>query len=456
MKMRVRTILLKYMKNSCKGLLVAVFCLVSWVAHAQTQGQVVDKIVAKVDNYIALKSELDLAYLELQSRGQLANVTRCDVLRNLVQNKLMLAKAEIDSITVTDAEVSRELDRRMQYMVAQLGGEEEIERYYNKPIAQFKEELRGRMREQLLTSRMEEHITQDVTITPAEVRRFFNNIPADSLPFFSTEVTVGHIVRLPVVNKEQKEKVRKQLLDIRRRILDQEVTFQEMAKEYSEDPGSAANGGELGFWKRGELAPQFEATALRMKPGDISQPVETEFGFHLIQLIERRGNTYNSRHILIKPSSSETDIKEAEQYLDSLRTVIQSGKISFAKAAKEYSEDKTTQPSGGYFVDASGAQRISVEDIDPSLYFVIDTMQVGNITKPIPYRTADGKSAVRIVYYKSKVSPHEANLLDDYQKLQAAALNEKKSRIVERWFNDAVREVFIDIDPEFDTCNIAN
>ncbi|MBW3546296.1 MAG: peptidylprolyl isomerase [Bacteroidetes bacterium] len=446
------------MKNNVKAILMLVLCLGFGSALAQNSSdrQVIDKIVAKVDNYIALKSELDLAYLDLQSRTDLKNVTRCDVLRDLVQNKLMLAKAEIDSIVVTDEEVGRELERRMQYMVAQLGGEEEIERYYNKPISQFKAELRGRMREQLLVSRMQEHITQDVTITPAEVRRFFNNIPADSLPYFSTEVTVGHIVKLPVVNKEQKQKVRQQLLDIRKKIQDGEVTFQEMAKEYSEDPGSASSGGELGFWKRGELAPEFEATALRLKPGEISQPVETEFGFHMIQLIERRGNTYNSRHILIKPNSSEADIQVAERYLDSLRTEIQKGKISFAKAAKEYSADKVTQSSGGYFVDASGAQRISVEDIDPSLYFVIDTMKVGNITKPIPYRTSDGKAAVRIVYYKSKVSPHEANLRDDYQKIQAAALNEKKNRIVTRWFNEAVREVFIDIDPDYDNCGITN
>ncbi|WP_224995401.1 peptidylprolyl isomerase [Cesiribacter sp. SM1] len=449
------------MKNSCKALLLAVFGLSSLAASAQSAAsqpnrQVVDKIVAKVDNYIALRSELDLTYLDLQSREQFGSVNKCDVLRNLVQNKLMLAKAEIDSITVTDAEVNRELERRMQYMVQQLGGEEEIEQYYNKPLSQFKAELRGRMKEQLLVQRMQEHITQDVTVTPAEVRRFFSKIPADSLPYFSTEVTVGHIVKLPVISKEQKAKVREQLEGIRQRILSNEVTFAEMAREFSEDPGSAANGGELGFWKRGELAPQFEATALRMKPGEISAPVETEFGFHIIQLIERRGNTYNSRHILMKPNSSEADIRMAEQYLDSLRTVIESGKISFSKAAKEYSEDKVTQSSGGYFVDADGSQRTSVEDIDPSLYFVIDTMQVGNITKPIPYRTADGKSAVRIVYYKSKVGPHEANLKDDYQKIQAAALNEKKNRIVARWFNEAVGEVFIDIDPEYDYCNIAN
>jgi peptidyl-prolyl cis-trans isomerase SurA len=460
MKTHARTMLLKCMKSSLKGLLLTICCLAAGVAGAQTQEppkrQAIDKIIAKVDNYIALKSELELAYLDIQSREQFGSVSRCDVLRNLVQNKLMLAKAEIDSITVTEAEVSRELDRRMQYMVAQLGGEEEIERYYNKPISQFKSELRGRMREQLIVGRMEDHITAKVSVTPAEVRRFFNSIPADSLPYFSTEVTVGHIVKLPVVSKEQKDKVRQQLSEMRQRILKGEVSFQELAKEYSEDPGSAANGGELGFWKRGELAPQFEATALRLKPGEISNPVETEFGFHMIQLIERRGNTYNSRHILMKPISSESDIQEAEKYLDSLRTVIRSGKISFAKAAKEYSEDKITQPSGGYFIDGSGSQRISVEDIDPSLYFVIDTMKVGNITKPIPYRTADGKAAVRIVYYQSKVSPHEANMKDDYQKIQAAALNEKKGRIVARWFEDAVKEVFIDIDPEYDFCNIAN
>ncbi len=421
------------------------------------KGQVLDKIIAKVDDYITLKSSLDLAVIEAGSRQQFGSVPdRCEVLRSLIQSKLMLAKAEIDSITVSDEEVSNNLDRRIQMMVSQLGSVEEIEAYYNKPLSQFKAELKKRMREQLIVGRMQESITADVSVTPAEVRAFFNRIPKDSLPPFSTEVTVGHIVKLPVVSPMQKTEVRNKLNEIRAKIVNGEATFAEMAREYSEDPGSAAAGGDLGFWRRGELAPEFEATALKLKPGDISAPVETEFGFHIIQLIERRGNTYNSRHILMKPASSEDDIKRAENYLDSLRTQIVDNKIDFAKAANEYSEDKMTNSAGGFFTDPSGSTRISVEDIDPSLYFMIDSMQVGSISKPQPYRTEDGKTAVRIVYYKSKVPPHIANLRDDYQKIQTAALNEKKNKQIEKWFNEAVREVYINIDPEYDYCGITS
>ena len=433
--------------------LVTAFC--SGTAAFGQNKQVVDKIVAKVDNYIALKSELDLAYLDVTSRGQTnRNVDKCEVLRELVQNKMMLAKAEIDSITVSDAMVSGELDNRLRYMVSQLGSEEEIEKYYNKPLSQFKAELRDKMREQLLIKEVTRHITKDVEITPSEVKRFFNKIPSDSIPFFSTMVTVGHIVKMPEVSVEQKTQVKERLNSIRDQILSGEKTFAEMAKEYSEDPGSAVSGGELGFWKRGELAPEFEATALRLKPGDISKPVETQFGFHVIQLIERRGNTYNSRHILMKPNSSTLDVDAAEQYLDSLRTQIQAGKISFSKAAKEYSDDEMTRPSGGYFLDVEGSNQVSVEELDPAVFFVIDTMKIGSISKPMPYRTADGKSAVRIVYYKSKVKPHRANLNDDYQKIQAAAISEKKNRIIAKWFEEAINDVYIDIDKEYDYCNL--
>lgn len=443
-------------RKTTLALCMAMLCAIS-SAFGQGKGQVVDKIVAKVDNYIALKSEVDLAYLDMASRGQSnQNVDKCDVLREIVQNKLMLAKAEIDSIEVTDAEVSAELDNRMRYMVAQLGSEEEIERYYNKPLSQFKAELRDKMREQLVIKAVTRDITAGVEVTPAEVKRFFNKLPAGDLPFFSTEVTVGHIVKLPEVGKEQKEEVRSRLTDIRDQIVSGEVTFAEMAKKHSEDPGSADIGGELGFRQRGELVPEYEATALKLKPGEISKPIESQFGFHVIQLIERRGNTFNTRHILVKPNSSTLDIAESERYLDSLRTQIVDGKIAFSKAAKEYSEDQLTKSSGGYFLDPEGSSRVSVEDLDPSVFFVIDTMQVGSVSRPLPYRTEDGKDAVRIVYYEAKISPHRANLGEDYQKIQMAALNEKKNRIVEEWFEEAVNDVYIDIDKDYDYCNIVN
>ena len=220
------------------------------------------------------------------------------------------------------------------------------------------------------------------------------------------------------------------------------------------DPSVARNSGELGFFRRGDLAPEFEATALSLEPGEISMPVETDFGFHIIQLLERRGNTYNSKHILIIPSPSADDVNKARSYLDSLRTEILAKNISFEKAAKEYSDDQVTSSSGGFFIDATGAPRVSVEEIDPVLFFTLDTMKVGNITKPIDYRLDDGTPAIRIIYFKDKVPPHQANLLQDYQKIYQATLSYKNNRILSEWFRKAQGDVYIDIDPDFDHCNL--
>lgn len=418
------------------------------------KGTVLDKVIAKVDNYIVLKSELERAYIEYTSRGEMSGFnTKCDIFESLIINKMMLAKAEIDSVVVSEVEVMANLNQRMRYMVAQIGSERRIEEYYGKSIDQFKEELRDDVKEQMIIERMQREITAEVKITPAEVRKFFSRIPKDSLPYFSTEVSVAQIVKNPTISRVQKDKARQQIMDLKRRIEAGE-SFAELAKEYSDDPGSAAQGGALGFWKRGELAPEYEAASLRMRPGEMSDPVETQFGIHLIQLIERRGNEYNTNHILIRMGSSELDVEDAKQYLDSLRTVILDGGITFEKAAKEYSDDKFSAASGGFILDKTGANRISVEDIDPVMFFTLDTMQVGTITKPIVFRQDDGSEAVRILFYKERMKPHQANLNDDYQKIQAAALSEKRNRILSKWFDEVKSSVYIDIDPEYDRCNI--
>jgi len=202
------------------------------------------------------------------------------------------------------------------------------------------------------------------------------------------------------------------------------------------------------------MVPEFEAAALQLKPGQMSEPIKTDFGFHLIELLERRGNRYHARHILIRPISSQLDILNAERYLDSLRTEILNDTISFEKAAKEYSDDRLTSSSGGFFLGPEGTNRVPTQDLDPIVFFTIDTMQVGDITKPMQYRMDDGKQAVRIIYYESSTKPHVANLDDDYQKIYNAALNEKKARILSEWFGDAKEQVFIDIDKEYEYCSI--
>lgn len=447
--------ILKYTAG-IKSLVLLLLCsILGHGAFAQNKEVVVDKIVAKVDNYIILKSELEKMYLDYLSKGELMGANaKCQILESLVINKLMVAKAEIDSVVVSEGEVNSNLDRRMQYFVNQIGSEEKIEQYYGKSLEEFKDELRDNVKEQLIVQKMQSEITANIKVTPSEVKKFFNSIPSDSLPFFSTEVTVGQIVKIPTIAKEQKEKVRQELIELRQKIVSGEADFQEMAKKHSDEPGAENSGGNIGFFKRGELAPEYEAAALKLKPGEISMPVETKFGFHLIQMIERRGNLFNTRHILIIPSSSKLDIGEAENYLDSIRTKIINEEITFEKAAKEHSEDMETSASGGFFLDESGSNRISVEELDPSVFFAIDTMQVGTISKPLPYRTPDGKDAVRILFYKTKMRPHQANLKEDYQKIQAAALNEKKNRILSKWFSEANKDVFILIDDEYNFCEI--
>lgn len=439
------------LSKCCLALLLGFF---TFLPHSKAQfsgSHTIDNIVAKVDNHILLRSELENAHMEMQ-RGANQRVSKCDVLGKLVMEKVLLAKAEIDSVVVSEDEVNANLDRRLQYFISTYG-RDNIESQFGKTVEEFRDELRGDIREQLTAQKMQQTITQDIEITPAEVKKFFNNIPQDSLPFYSTEVTVGQIVKKPSINPKEKERVRKQMLKIKERILSGE-SFEDLAEEYSDDPGSAKQGGNLGFMDRGMLVPEYEAVALQMQPGEISDPVESEFGFHLIQLIERRGNRYNSRHILLKPNSTGVDIKYAKEFLDSLRNKIINDTLDFAKAAKEHSDDKETAGSGGFFMSQDGSNRVSTEELDPVIFFVIDTMKVGSITKPLEYRMPDGSKAVRILYYKDRTKPHQANLRDDYQKIYNAALEQRKASALRRWFNEARNDVYIEIDQEFGLCDI--
>lgn len=416
---------------------------------------IIDKIVAKVDNHIILKSELDMGIIQAKQGGEkFRSKMECKVLEGLVLSKMMLAKAEIDTIKIDDKVVDDQLERRMQYMIATIGSKEKLEAYYKKTVDQFKLELRKQVKEQLLAQKVQKEITDGIKVTPAEVRRFFAAIPKDSIPYFSKEVEVGQIVIKPKESRKTKQEARKRAEELRNRLLKGE-DFEDLAKEYSEDPGSAKVGGNLGFWGKGDMTPNYENTALRLKAMEISEVVESPFGFHIIQLLERKGAKYNSRHILIRPKFSTDDKAEAIEKLDSLKRMILRDSISFLQAAKKYTEDQATKESGGLFVDqASGSTKIALENLDPVVYFIIDTMQVGTMTAPIPFRTEDNKEAYRIVYFKSKTAPHYANLKEDYQKIQAACLLQKKQKAVQTWFEKTRTEVFVNIEDEYKGCTL--
>jgi len=423
--------------------------------EAQQQGIVVDEIVAKVDNHIVLKSEVDRMYQDYLSNGNPpSQQARCEILSLITRNKLMLAKAEIDSVVVEDADVDANTQQRMQIILAQSGrSAAELEQIYGKTLEQIQAEIRDQVREQLIVQKMQKQITEGISVTPAEVKRFFNRIPKDSLPYFSASVEVAQIVKIAEVSAEQKAETRNQLLELRSRILDGE-DFGELARRYSDDPSVLSNNGEMGWVGRGRMVPEYEAVAFRIRPGEVSMPFESPFGMHIMQLLERRGMEYKSRHILIAPQPSEADLRRATRFLDSLRTLIVNDSITFEAAARKHSDDTGTKGSGGYFTDPDGGTRLTVDELEPGVFFRLDSMKVGDVSRPIVYRTEDGKNAARILYYKSRIPPHQASLEEDYHKIQMAALNEKQAKKLERWFAEARKDVFISIDRTYDYCGI--
>ena len=302
---------------------------------------------------------------------------------------------------------------------------------------------------------MRREILSDISVSPEEVRGFFNNISKDSIPYFSTQVQVSQIVKIISVGDDQKEKAKLKLIDIRNKLISGE-NFEILATLNSEDFESAKRGGRIGFVGRGVLQPEYEEASLKLNPGEISMPIETKFGFHLIELIEKRGNMYDTRHILIKPKISDNDIINGKKEMDSLKNLVAIDSVSFEELARKTSDDKFTSSFGGYFTDASGGEKILVDELDPVIFFTIDTMKVGSISPPMQFRMDDGTQALRILFYKNKILPHLGNLKEDYQRFRAFALNKKQSEILDNWFEITKSEVFITIDDEYNTCNLTN
>jgi len=454
-----------FFRTSVHRALLSVFLLASTTVASFAQlgvgrpvgRQLADAIIVKIDNQIVLQSDLDAGYAQEVARAEgkpLPPDIRCRLLQTIVMGKLMLAKAETDSVTVTDDQVNSELNRRMAYFVQQIGSEKKLEEFYNKPLKQLKDDLRTQVQEQLVQQKMQETIAGKVTVTPREVRQYFSRIPKDSLPYFSTEVEVGQIVKLAQVNESAKQATIAKLNEIKARIQAGE-SFEELAKQYSQDPGSGAQGGYLGFFKRKELVPEYEAAALRLEPGQMSPIVESQFGFHLIQLIERKGDSFSTRHILLKPETGGNDVNAAANQLAKLRRRILTDSITFAKAAKDASDDKTSSANGGLLANRQdGSSYLPLDKLDPAIFFTIDTMKVGHITPPLPYRTDDGKDAMRILWLKSNTPPHQANLKDDYQKISQAALNEKKNKALDEWFSKNRGSVYLEVDPQYADCKL--
>lgn len=431
----------------------ALFLLITMSSIAQ-QKQVIDQVAALVGRNIILQSDIENQYINYRHQqaihGTAAEV-RCSILEDMLFQKLLVAQAEVDSIVVEDAQVNAELDRRIGMFIQQFGSQEKLEQYYNKSITQIKSELFDVIKEQLLSQQVQQQIIGEATVTPSEVKSFFKSIPEDSIPQIKTEYTIQQIVKNPPISIEEKIRVKEELLELRKRILNGE-NFSTLAILYSEDPGSAKNGGELGFYGRGQLYPEFEAVAFKLKEGEVSDVVETEAGYHIIQMIERKGDYINVRHILLVPKVSPADLYKARTELDSIARLIRSDSISFDDAVVKFSEGKNKN-NGGYLINEyTGGNKFEAEQLDPQVSFVIEKLKVGEISNPVPMKTEKKKDAYRILYLKAKTKPHRANLKDDYPTIQQWALQKKQKEVVDKWVNDKVKNTYVRISDDFKTC----
>lgn len=408
-----------------------------------------------------LESEIRSGLEDARSKGyNLSENGDCEVFEQLLLMKLLLVQADKDSVTVTDGEVENELNRRINYMVQQFGSEENMVAQLGKEITLIKEEFRKEVKELLIAQKMNQKIAGEAKVTPAEVRAFFKSIPEDSLPLINSEVEIGQIIKKPTVNEKAKKEAREKLAQLRKQIVEDGESFAVKATLYSEDPGSARNGGEYDNIQRGSFVPEFEAAAFRLKPGEVSEIVETAYGFHIIQLIAKRGDFIDVRHILISPKISFDDLARCKNTLDSIYQLIQSGKITFCQAASRFSDESETKMNCGLMINmGAGNTRFEIEELgqmDEKLVFMLDKMNVGDISEPLPFATRDQKQAYRIFYLKTRISPHKANLKDDYQRLQSFASNQKQERLLNEWVNRKLKSTYIKIDSYYKRCNFKN
>lgn len=423
---------------------------------SQNDKAVIDRVVATVGNEIILLSEVQEQYsFAKKDQPDLSPDYQCVVLQNLIVQKLLVNQAKLDSVVVKDEEVEAQIDARIERLRAYFNQDDKaIEEFYGQSVDEMKAMLSMDMRNQMLAERMQGNVTEKATITPMEVQRFFANIPKDSLPYFNAEVEIRELVYKPKVNELEHAGAKQRIEDLRKRIAEQGEDFAELAKKFSDDPGSGAQGGDLGFQKRGTFVPEFEAMAYKLEVNQLSPVIETEFGFHIIQLLERRGNLIHCRHILIKPVITEADLEAAKMKLDTLRQLIRDGKLSFSEAVKRYG-DKNQQSfnnDGRVANPRTGNSFFEVADLETSVFFAIDGIKEGDIAEPFLFKAQDGTEMYRLVQLVSRSKPHKADLKLDYGKIQTAALEQKKGEYTEKWVLEKLNSTYLSVSDMFSEC----
>lgn len=418
---------------------------------AQEAENIIDEIIWVVGDEAILRSEVENERKRMLYQGEKIDGDPYGVIpEQMAIQKLFINQAIIDSIEVSDDQVEAQVDAQMNMFIAQIGSKEKLEEYLEKPISQLRSEWRTGIRNNGIMQQMQQKLVEDVTITPSEVRLYYERLPKDSIPFIETQVEVQIITLQPQVSKQQVDEIKNRLRDFTNRVNSGESEFSTLAILYSEDPGSAAMGGELGFKAKGAYVPEFSAVAFQLtEPGKVSKVVETEFGYHIIQLIERRGDRANFRHILLTPKVSAKELTDARARMDTLRMDLDSAKFSFEEAARYLSSDKNTRNSGGMMTsERSGAARMTMDELPPEVARVVARMEVGEISKPFVMKDSKtSRDQVAIVKLKRRIPGHKATYYDDYQTVKEIYEQHLQQEIIENFIREKQKTTYVRIKP---------
>lgn len=423
---------------------------------AEAQRVLIDDVVATVGDDAILRSDIEYQYEQALIDGANYNGDiKCHIFEQMLIQKLMINQAKIDSVMVSDNEVMNQVDSRINYFMQQVGGQDKLEEYFNKPITQIKRDQMEIVRTQMITQRMQGEITKDIKITPSEISRYFNQMHEDSIPFIPAQYEIMQIVLYPTVEQAEIDRVKGRLREFQKQVAEGR-DFATLAVLYSDDPGSASRGGDLGWYTKAGFVPEFSAVAFNLQEkGKVSKIVETEFGYHIIQLIDRKGERINCRHILMKPKVSAESKKKAVQFLDTISSMMAKDKVTFEAAAMRFSMDKDSRSNGGLMVNPNnGSAKFQINELPADIAKAIQGLREGEYSKPFMMMDErKGKETYRIVMLKKRHEPHKANMREDYSMLQMMMEEKKRKDVVDNWINQRIKEIYINISPEWQNCD---
>lgn len=439
-----------------KSFISSLLILFVTASYAQPKKVLADKIVGVVGDRIILKSDIENSIEDAKRQGQeIPGDANCIIMQQALIRKALVLQAEKDSVPVGEDEIEQELEQRIRYFIQQYGGKERLEEISGRTIYQIKEDFRLSVKEQRQSDAMRNKIVENIKITPAEVKAYYESIPKDSLPYFESELEIGQIVVYPKANKELEKYAQDQLSEYKKQVESGSRKFETLAKLYSEDPGSKDNGGYFEFNRNDrQVDKNFVLQSFKLKEGQVSPVFKSAFGYHIVQLVSRNGDDMAVRHILKIPPVTQDEVNEAVTRLDSVRSKVVAGVIDFGEAVGKYSEDDNSKFTAGRMRGRDGSSFVTIDELDKELVKMLDKLKTGEISQPTAYKDERDKQAVRLVYLISKTSPHRLNMKDDYNRIAQTALEEKKNKHMVRWFEQHIPTYYILIDKQFAGCSL--